>query len=247
MTPPRSPLLACDGFLALQPIEQLPQSPPSCAADPRPPPAQVFDDLVHELAEVDVKLKPAQSKKLHSFYSEHRLQPGMEALWDGIGSLSNTVQQTFSSFRRDDAAQRMNVSSTAQQNASSSHRDVERDEISTAVQGSAQPLNVVTVEFHLSTFQEVAPLTRGQLRAKASEVRQALIRANEGQDELASLLRGVEVDEINEDQKPFLPRCQDLPTEAFLEPERAAELFDKDERRSNEWQTSNFALFLCFC
>jgi hypothetical protein len=74
------------------------------------------------------------------------------------------------------------------------------------------------VTFHLSTFDEVAPLTAAGLRRKAEVVRDKLIQ-------LPALER-VEI----ETGKPFLPRCQDMPEEAFLSHERAAAIYTEGRR-----------------
>ena len=74
-----------------------------------------------------------------------------------------------------------------------------------------------TITFHLSTFDEAAPLTAASLHCKAKAVCKKL-------DDLGA----EEVDIII--GKPFLPRCQDMPPEAFLPPERAANLFARRRR-----------------
>ena len=77
--------------------------------------------------------------------------------------------------------------------------------------------NAVAVTFHLSTFDEAAPLTADGLRRKAEAVRERLAALGaEGVD----IVTGA----------PFLPRCQDMPPEAFLPPERAADLFKSGRR-----------------
>jgi hypothetical protein len=81
---------------------------------------------------------------------------------------------------------------------------------------SSQP-NTVVVTFHLSTFDEVAPLTAVGLRRKAETVKERLA---ELEAEGIQIVMG----------KPFLPRCQDMPQEAFLSPERAAALFAQRRR-----------------
>ena len=73
------------------------------------------------------------------------------------------------------------------------------------------------VTFHLSTFDEVAPLTAASLQGKAEAVKEKLTEL------------GVQDIEIVKG-KPFLPRCQDMPEEAFLLPERAAVLFEQRRR-----------------
>ena len=78
--------------------------------------------------------------------------------------------------------------------------------------------NTFVVTFHLSTFDEVAPLTVDSLQAKAEAVKKRL--AQLGAKDI-NIVTG----------KPFLPRCQDMPPESFLPPERAAELL-KQGRRS---------------
>ena len=95
---------------------------------------------------------------------------------------------------------------------------------------NSDPAKRLTVRFHLSTFQEVSPLTRARLRSKAMDVQNILLRKRDEHDELAKWLRLAEVKW--EEGQPFLPRCQDMPPEAFLAPERAAKLFDDHKRRS---------------
>ena len=73
------------------------------------------------------------------------------------------------------------------------------------------------VTFHLSTFDEVIPLTAASLQGKAEAVKKRL--AELGAKDI-KIVKG----------KPFLPRCQDMPPEAFLPPERAAELFEQGRR-----------------
>ena len=79
-------------------------------------------------------------------------------------------------------------------------------------------MSKLDVTFHLSTFDEVAPLTAAGLQGKAEAVKERL-----------SQLPGLERVEIVTG-KPFLPRCQDMPQEAFLSPERAAALFTERRR-----------------
>ena len=78
-------------------------------------------------------------------------------------------------------------------------------------------MNTVVVTFHLSTFDEVAPLTAAGLRSKAEAVKERL--AELGAEGIKIVV-----------EKHFLPRCQDVPPEAFLSPERAVVLFE-DRRR----------------
>jgi hypothetical protein len=73
------------------------------------------------------------------------------------------------------------------------------------------------VTFHLSTFDEVIPLTAASLLGKAEAVKERLAE-----------LGAVDIEIVT--GKPFLPRCQDMPAEAFLSPERAAELFEQGRR-----------------
>jgi hypothetical protein len=77
--------------------------------------------------------------------------------------------------------------------------------------------NTFDVTFHLSTFNEVAPLTAAGLRRKAEAVKERL--AVLGAEDIR-IVTG----------KPFLPRCQDMPEEAFLEPQDAAALFRRPRR-----------------
>eukprot|EP00900_Chrysochromulina_parva_P011257 jgi/Chrpa1/20131/Chrysochromulina_OHIO_Genome00026521-RA len=81
---------------------------------------------------------------------------------------------------------------------------------------SSQP-NTVVVTFHLSTFDEVAPLTAVGLRRKAEAVKERLNKL--GAKDI-NIVMG----------KPFLPRCQDMPPNAFLSPERAVVIFEKGRR-----------------
>ena len=90
---------------------------------------------------------------------------------------------------------------------------LELDDLSSA---GKRPTFVVT--FHLSTFDEVAPLTAASLKGKAEAVRDKLIQL--------PALEGVEI----VTGKPFLPRCQDMPEVAFLSPERAVALFERRRR-----------------
>ncbi|KOO33988.1 hypothetical protein Ctob_010973 [Chrysochromulina tobinii] len=86
------------------------------------------------------------------------------------------------------------------------------------------------VTFHLSTFAEVAPLTAAGLCRKAEAVKERL--AELGAEDI-NIVMG----------KPFLPRCQDMPPEAFLSPERAADLYARGRRgvyvSSCCWRTSD--------
>jgi len=77
--------------------------------------------------------------------------------------------------------------------------------------------NIFVVTFHLSTFDEVAPLTAASLQGKAEAVKK---RLDEFGAEDIEIIKG----------KPFLPRCQDMPADAFLSPERAADLFARGRR-----------------
>ena len=79
-------------------------------------------------------------------------------------------------------------------------------------------LNTVVVTFHLSTFDEATTLTATDLRRKAKAVR----------DRLAQF-PGLESVEILEGAF-FLPRCQDMPPDAFLPPQRSADLYAKQRR-----------------
>lgn len=98
----------------------------------------------------------------------------------------------------------------------------------------------VEVTFHLSTFQEVAPLTLDKLRRKAADVRQTLATLNAvvylptiyKDVRQALAIRVVAVQPIREGHQPFLPRCQDLPDDAFLTPKAASELFNAGTRSS---------------
>ena len=87
----------------------------------------------------------------------------------------------------------------------------------TGVSPSSHP-NTVVVTFHLSTFDEAATLTATDLRRKAESVR----------DRLAQLTRLERVDIL--EGAFFLPRCQDMPEEAFLKPKDAAALYAKRRR-----------------
>jgi serine/threonine protein kinase len=87
----------------------------------------------------------------------------------------------------------------------------------TGVSPSSHP-NTVVVTFHLSTFDEAATLTATDLRRKAKAVR----------DRLAQF-PGLESVEILEGAF-FLPRCQDMPPDAFLPPQRSADLYAKQRR-----------------
>jgi hypothetical protein len=77
--------------------------------------------------------------------------------------------------------------------------------------------NTFLVTFHLSTFDEVAPLTAAGLRRKAEAVKERLAQLG---------AKGMKIVM----GKPFLPRCQDMPPEAFLSPERAADLYARGRR-----------------
>jgi hypothetical protein len=77
--------------------------------------------------------------------------------------------------------------------------------------------NTLVVTFHLSTFDEVAPLTAASLQGKSEAVKERL--AELGAEDI-EIVKG----------KPFLPRCQDMPADAFLSPERAADLFARGRR-----------------
>eukprot|EP00900_Chrysochromulina_parva_P015562 jgi/Chrpa1/24006/Chrysochromulina_OHIO_Genome00024661-RA len=79
-------------------------------------------------------------------------------------------------------------------------------------------LNTVVVTFHLSTFDEAATLTATDLRRKAEAVRDSLAQLPE--------LEGVDIVE----GAFFLPRCQDMPPDAFLPPKRAAALYARRRR-----------------
>jgi hypothetical protein len=79
-------------------------------------------------------------------------------------------------------------------------------------------MTTVVVTFHLSTFDEVAPLTAAGLSRKAEAVKEMLAQLPEL--ERVDIFTG----------KPFLPRCQDMPQEAFLSPQRAADLFERQRR-----------------
>jgi hypothetical protein len=83
---------------------------------------------------------------------------------------------------------------------------------------SAGHMTTFVVTFHLSTFDEVAPLTAADLRRKAEAVKERLAQLPEL--ERVDIVTG----------KPFLPRCQDMPQEAFLSPQRAADLFERQRR-----------------
>ena len=73
-------------------------------------------------------------------------------------------------------------------------------------------MTTVVVTFHLSTFDEVAPLTAADLRRKAEAIKERLNKLG--------------AEDIRIDTgKPFLPRCQDMPPNAFLSPKDAADLF----------------------
>ncbi|KOO30598.1 hypothetical protein Ctob_007908, partial [Chrysochromulina tobinii] len=82
---------------------------------------------------------------------------------------------------------------------------------------SAGHMTTVVVTFHLSTFDEVAPLTAAGLSRKAEAVKE---RLNKLGAEDIKIVTG----------KPFLPRCQDMPPNAFLSLERAAALFKRQRR-----------------
>ena len=69
--------------------------------------------------------------------------------------------------------------------------------------------NMVLVTFHLSTFEEVTPLSAAGLHRKAEAVCKRLAELG--------------VEGVIAMGAHFLPRCQDLPEEAFLTPEHAAE------------------------
>jgi hypothetical protein len=84
---------------------------------------------------------------------------------------------------------------------------------------SAGKKPTLVATFHLSTFDEVAPLTAAGLRRKAEAVRDKLVQLHAL--EKVEFVKG----------KPFLPRCQDMPEEAFLSHERAAALFTERRRR----------------
>jgi len=75
----------------------------------------------------------------------------------------------------------------------------------------------LVVTFHLSTFDEVAPLTAARLQGKAEAVKERLAELGAKDIEIVT-------------GKPFLPRCQDMPAEAFLSPERAVDLFERRRR-----------------
>jgi hypothetical protein len=81
---------------------------------------------------------------------------------------------------------------------------------------SSHPITL-KVTFHLSTFDEAAPLTAASLQGKAEAVKKKMI---EFEAEDVEIVTG----------KPFLPRCQDMPQDAFLSPERAAALFAEGRR-----------------
>jgi hypothetical protein len=86
----------------------------------------------------------------------------------------------------------------------------------TGVSPSSHP-NTVVVTFHLSTFDEAATLTATELRRKAEAVKERL--AEVGAKDIKTVTG-----------KPFLPRCQDMPEEAFLKPKDAAALYAKRRR-----------------
>jgi hypothetical protein len=73
------------------------------------------------------------------------------------------------------------------------------------------------VTFHLSTFDEAAPLTAASLQGKAEAVKKKMI---EFEAEDVEIVTGM----------PFLPRCQDMPQDAFLSPKCAADLFAEGRR-----------------
>jgi hypothetical protein len=90
--------------------------------------------------------------------------------------------------------------------------------------GRVTPKSTVVITFHLSTFDEAATLTAADLRRKAEAVRDRLAQLPELERvELSSRVEIVE-------GKPFLPRCQNMPPEAFLPPKRAAALYARQRR-----------------
>jgi len=92
------------------------------------------------------------------------------------------------------------------------------EEIQLKDRSSNGHMSKLDVTFHLSTFDEAAPLTAAGLRRKAEAVEARLAQ-----------LPGLERVKIVTG-KPFLPRCQDMPQDAFLSPERAAALFTERRR-----------------
>jgi hypothetical protein len=78
-------------------------------------------------------------------------------------------------------------------------------------------MTTVVVTFHLSTFDEVAPLNAAGLSRKAEEVMERLKKLGAKDIKIVT-------------GKPFLPRCQDMPPNAFLSPQRAADLFERQRR-----------------
>ena len=96
---------------------------------------------------------------------------------------------------------------------------------SSSVHLAPQDDNTVVVTFHLSTFDEAATLTATDLRRKAEEVRDRLV-AQLHKLERVELVGIVDIVE----GAFFLPRCQDMPPEAFLPPQRAAALYARQRR-----------------
>jgi hypothetical protein len=78
-------------------------------------------------------------------------------------------------------------------------------------------MSTFVVTFHLSTFEEVAPLTAAGLCRKAESVKERLTEL--GAEDIKIVMG-----------KPFLPRCQDMPPKAFLPPERAVVIFEERRR-----------------
>ena len=99
---------------------------------------------------------------------------------------------------------------------------------------SSHSAKFVEVTFHLSTLQEVAPLTSERLSRKADDVKSRLLSIDHDDEFLRGLLSnavqmvGAEVVVGN----VFLPRCQDMPKDAFLDPKAAADIYAKGERNS---------------
>jgi hypothetical protein len=194
-----------------------------------------FDELQDKLkAAAGVTLKLGHTRKLKAFLAASPSGTELGSIRTVMHERTNASHaQSSTASSAPLASQPHNVSSPMAlqpQRSRSAEHDSERNESAhdhaksmpgratwngspppSKVTTSALP-NTVDITFHLSTFDDAAPLTAAGLRRKAVEVYDRLV-------ELGAT--GVHI----VTGAPFLPRCQDMPLEAFLLPKRAADLF----------------------
>lgn len=180
-----------------------------------------FEELVEALrADAQVTLKRGQVQPLKDFLSATG-----EAAQSPSLSSSVVLGDVLHGRRQQQPPLshpiRASASLSEQGTASNGHADGHAPSFVLPPGVRTHATETLEVTIHLSAFDEAAPLSAAALQRKAADVRARLLALGHSGITLhAEIVTG----------KPFLPRCQDMPPEAFLPPATAAELFARGRR-----------------